>query len=281
MKLRATATPSATPTPVVPLKLIAAATAAMSASMTELPVIVTETAPTLFSVVPSALSSIEALAFERMTLVDSDAPPEIATDGLPIDIDAETATAIDVAVIVAAWMTPTVTSLPPVVRLETPVILAVTSLAIVLWASERPIASANDLLPERLALTETAWASAVIAVVSDAVTETPPSVVATLVEEPISATIASETLLSVQRPPALSATPVLPTATATAVAWTTAVIVAVPVASTLIPWAAESVVFSVVALTSTGFDPPNSFQPMKLRASEKPIATAGVVPGLI
>src|SRR3954447_4297923 len=107
MKLRATATPRATPAPVVPLKLIAAATAAMKASMIELPVTVIETAPTLLSVVPTELSSIEALALERMTFVDSEPPPETATDGEPIAMEAETATATDSALIVADWTAPT------------------------------------------------------------------------------------------------------------------------------------------------------------------------------
>ena len=82
------------------------------------------------------------------------------------------------------------------------------------------------------------------------------------------------TRLSVHSPPADSARPLRPTATATAVACTTAAIDALPTADTTIPRSADSCVSLVVALTSSGSAPPNSCQPMRLRASAKPIATA-------
>ena len=67
-------------------------------------------------------------------------------------------------------------------------------------------------------------------------------------------------------------------AIATADAWTVASMVELSVAETVMPRGALSVVLSAYALTSSGSASPYSCQPMKLRASEKPIATAGDIP---
>jgi hypothetical protein len=62
------------------------------------------------------------------------------------------------------------------------------------------------------------------------------------------------------------------------VAWTTAVIAAVLVAETVMSPAALSSAEIARALTSIGVTPPYSAQPIRLRASENPMAMPGVVP---
>ncbi len=162
--------------------------------------------------------------------------------------------------------------------------------SMVLTASASPMAIAKALPPASVALTATACASASMLELSVAVTVMPPTPAHTLsttparhgvVAAPMPALTVMAIVLSVHRPPALSVTalPVL-SATATAVACTTAVTVAVPWALTVIPFAANSGVRRVVARTCSGAEPSYRVQPMRLRATEIPMATAGVVPGL-
>ena len=150
-----------------------------------------------------------------------------------------------------------------------------------LCASEKPIESAPPLPPVRLAATATACASAVIVAVLSAVTlRRPPVVVTVAVPSPsIDASRIVAILLSVQSKPTLRPRPSpAEAAIATAVACTVASIVELSVAETVMPCAASRLVFSTYASTSTGSAPPYSSQPIRLRASEKPIATAGLLP---
>src|SRR5436309_14974828 len=78
MKLRATPMPIATPTPVLPTA-IDAATAPTIALIVEVLSAPTSTLATFFAAVPTVLPSIDAVVRERITFVDSDAPPATPT----------------------------------------------------------------------------------------------------------------------------------------------------------------------------------------------------------
>ena len=221
MKLRATETPRATPTPTLPPKETAAATAATTASIVDELVAVSVRLPIGFAAVPRLLPATYASAVVRMMFVDSEPPPASAKPTFPPAMPTETATATEVALIVAASVARTSTLPPPVRTLGTSTIDASIVLSIVLWASEKPIASAPPLPPVRLAATETACASAVMLAVLSAVTWTaPPVVVSVAVPSPsIDASRIVAILLSVQSPPTLRPKPSpAEAATATAVA---------------------------------------------------------------
>ncbi len=121
-------------------------------------------------------------------------PPETAT---------ETATAIDCTLICASFVA-RMTTLPPTSIVPALLMNAVTAVSIELWASERPIEPAPPLPPERLAATAAACASAVMCEVSLAVTERSP-VPADIAVPSEEASIRTPILLSVQRPPTLTA----------------------------------------------------------------------------
>ena len=281
MKLRATETPSATPAPTLPPNDTDAATAATTASIVAVLVAVSPKLPILLAAVPRLLPSTYASTVVRMMFVDSEPPPASAKPTFPPAMPTETATATEVALIVAASVARRSTAPPPVRTLGTSTIDASIVLSIVLCASEKPIASAPPLPPVRLAATETACASAVMAAVLSAVTLTAPPVVVTVAASSpsIDASRIVAILLSVHRKPTLRPRPSpAEAAIATAVARTVASIVELSVAETVMPDAAFRVAASAYALTSTGSAPPYSSQPIRLRASEKPIATAGLLP---
>ena len=137
MKLRATLTPTATPAPAVPKPTpAAAANAPTKAVMAGELMASTVTAPTGAAALPIRLSATVASVRDSTTLVDSAPPPLTATPVLPAATDTATATAE--AEIVPSSAPRTVTSPPSIMLSATE---AVTSLSMVLWASERPIAT--------------------------------------------------------------------------------------------------------------------------------------------
>ena len=198
MKLRATAMPTATPTPVLPTAT-AKATAPMVASMSDVLDASRSTAPTLAMSLPITLSAMNALVRDRMMLVDSDAPPATPTLVPSRPAAIEIAAANDVTSISALSVARTITSPPPVVRVSTLTMLAVTSLSIVLCARARPIDTAmlaDVIEPEMLADAASAKASIVESSVARTVSVPP---VATVVVPATSAasTIDASTVLSI------------------------------------------------------------------------------------
>src|SRR3954451_10270814 len=92
MKLRATPIPIATPTPVFPAArpTATAPTTALIVAPLSAP---TSTLATLFTSVPTLLPSTDATVRERMTFVDSDAPPATPTlVSMPTAIETAAAT---------------------------------------------------------------------------------------------------------------------------------------------------------------------------------------------
>src|SRR5262245_2084693 len=178
MKLRATETPSATaaavlvPTPAEP------DTASTSAWTSPVDVAVIVTLPTGFAAVPSEPPRRYALVLERIALVDSEPPPENAIAGLPPETATESATAIDLTVIFASFDAVIVTS-PAAMIVPASFTNAATELSIELCASDRPTEPAPPLLPDRLAATAAACASAVMVDASLAVTDSSPLPAAT------------------------------------------------------------------------------------------------------
>ena len=143
--------------------------------------------------------------------------------------------------------------------------------------------------PVRLAETATACASAVIIEASEAEISTSPPLTSTNSAPSMPAWTRLAILFSLHNPAPLPAKPPLvDAATATVVAATVASIVLLASAvrrtrrsaRTLVRFASAGFVSSMYARTSIGVAPPYSLQPIRLRASEKPMATAGVVPPL-
>ena len=130
--------------------------------------------PTACAALPIWLFSTKALVRDRMTLVDSDAPPATPTAVLPMAIAAAAAT--DTTLIDEASPARTVTSPPPVLTtLGMLTILASTSLSILLCASASPMLMPTLValvLPDTLA--DAAIAVALIDETSLAVTLTVP-----------------------------------------------------------------------------------------------------------
>ena len=177
MRLRATAMPSATPTARLLPNATDAATATTNASIVDVPAALIVTLATGLASVPIVLSLTYALAVDRTTFVDPAAPPDSATDGTPIEIDAATATATERTLIEASCVTATVTSVPPVTTEQPQAMYADVVFWIVLCASDSPIDSASARPPDSTALTDTACASATIVELSAAVTLIAPAAV--------------------------------------------------------------------------------------------------------
>ena len=198
MKLRATAMPTAMPTPVLP-NAMAAATAPIVASMSDVLDASRSTAPTGAASLPSTLSSMKALVRDRITLVDADAPPATPTLVPSRPAAIEIAAANDVTSISALSVARTITSPPPVVSVSTLTMLAVTSLSIVLCASARPIDTAmlvDVIEPEMLADAASAKASIVESSVARTVSVPPVATVA-VPATAVSSRIDASTVLSI------------------------------------------------------------------------------------
>jgi len=276
MMLRATEMPIATPTDVLPPMATAPATPRTSAVM--VPVLVAEmvTCSTGLSAVPRDPPSTPARVLPTIWLVETEPPPARARAGFPPAMPTDTATAIDCTRMVAAFSavmtTPSGARTVPGLATR-----ARTWTSISLNARDSPMEPAPPLPPDRLAATAAAWASAVIDEVSAAVTRRAPSVwIAVSVAE---ASIRIPILLSVNRPPTATANAVSEdSATATEVASTTAVMIALETAEMRMSPVAVRSDPVARAFTSIGATPPNSDQPIRLRATETPIAMAGVVP---
>ena len=153
-------------------------------------------------------------------LVDSEAPPATPTAVLLATATANAA-AIDTTSMDPVSSALTMTSPPPVCTLDTPTMLAVTSLSMVLCARARPMETAMAallVLPEMLA--DAAMATASISESSLAVTLTAPS--ATTLETPaaavswIVASIVLSIVLKLSAPVAPTPTAVPPPLSATA-----------------------------------------------------------------
>src|SRR4051794_4790501 len=217
MKLRATATPMATPTPVelpMPTATEAATTVAviapvMPATTLMLPVVVRELLPT------------NAFVLVRIRFVDSAPAPLTATpappNAPPTAIDAAAETALIEAVSVA------LSAMFPDIDSVTPVIEAWTTLSTVLCASATPIETATAFDPATETATDAAPATASIVDVSLALSEMLPGLSPPLPAPLIDALTSVEILFSVHTPEPAKLNAFLPVAaTATEAAMTTA-----------------------------------------------------------
>ena len=276
MKLRATDTPSAKAGAFVPLMAIEAATASTRASTSPVDLAVIVTSPTLLAAVPSEPPVTDAVVVDSTTLVDSAPPPDRATAGVPAVTDAANATAIALTRISESLVAVIVTA-PPAFIVPAFSMNAATVLSTVLCASARPTEPAPLLPPDRLAVTAAAIASAVIFDESVASTASPPVPASTPVLE-AEASMSVAMRLSVHSPPmATAAASVVDAAMATEAASTKASITDVDCAEIVTPLPALSEVFTACALTSIALAPPHSSQPMRLRATETPMATPAVI----
>ena len=273
----ATAMPAVLPTP------MAAATAAMVALMVPTLLASRSTAPTPTVSLPSVLRSMEALARDSTTLVDSAPPPATAMPVLPPPSAIDTAAATARASMVATSLARTVTLAPPVLTLGTSAMRATISLATELCASDRPIDTATAELSVSAAVTAAASACTLTVEMSSAVTTSSPLPLSISAAPLMVACTLAAMRLSVKTPaPAIAGLVLLDIASATAAAATVASMRLVEVAVTLMPRSAVTLVGPVsramVATTSSGSALPYSCQPIILRAIEKPMATAGAPP---
>ena len=251
MKLRATATPIETPTPAV-LPAATATEAAMTlASMAPVMSVTKLTLPALCS----WLSVANALALDRMMLVDSAPAPATAMPAVePRPTASEAAAEM-------AWMSASTVlfrAMPPgpAARSSTLTIEASTSLSIRLCASATPIEIATALDPPAAMATAAAPAKALMSDVSLALSATPDAWMPAALSLPTDALTSVAILFSVKTPEPASAKPFEPpTPTATDAAATMASMfwLAVAVADSTPP--ALTLELSMVARICEGLPP--------------------------